>query len=60
MLSNSHEESSPVYQWYTCTRNFHKFSDRQAWKNSVNPDQTEQSDQGLHYLQFRLHLYIYN
>ena len=28
-----------------------KFSDRQVWANSVDPDQTEeQSDQGLHCL----------
>ena len=31
-----------------------KFSDRQVWANSV--DLEEQSDQGLHYLPFRLHL----
>ena len=29
-----------------------KFSDRYAWANSTDPDQ---SDQGLHYLPFRLH-----
>ena len=35
-----------------------KFSDRQVWANSADPDQTaqEQSDQGLHCLQFPLHL----
>ena len=35
-----------------------KFSDRCAWANSADPDQTaqEQSDIGLHCLQFRLHL----
>ena len=33
-----------------------KFSDRYAWANSADPDQTEeQSDQGLHCLSFRLH-----
>ena len=38
--------------------NVRKFSDRQVWANSADPDQTaqEQSDQGLHYLQFALHL----
>ena len=35
-------------------RNFPKFSDRQVWANSVDPDQ-EQSEQGLHCLPFRLH-----
>ena len=35
-----------------------KFSDKQAWANSADPDQTapEQSDQGLHCLQVHLHL----
>ena len=41
-----------------------KFSDRQVWANSLDPDQTaprgngieEQSDQGLHCLPFCLHL----
>ena len=42
-----------------------KFSDRYAWANSADPDQTaplirllleEQSDQGLHCLSFHLHL----
>ena len=41
-------------------RNFPKFSDRQVWANSADPDQTapreEQSDQGLHCLPFPLHL----
>ena len=36
-------------------RNDPKFSDRQVWANSADPDQ-EQSDQGLHCLQFPLHL----
>ena len=41
-------------------RNIPKFSDRQIWANSADPDQTaprgeEQSDQGLHCLPFRLH-----
>ena len=41
-------------------RNDPKFSDRYAWANSVDPDQTapsleEQSDQGLHCLPFCLH-----
>ena len=35
-------------------RNDPKFSDRYAWANSADQDQ-EQSDQGLHCLQFRLH-----
>ena len=36
-----------------------KFSERQVWANSVDPDQTapsKQSDQGLHCLPFLLHL----
>ena len=33
-------------------RNFLKFSDRQVWADSADPDQT---DQGLHCLPFRLH-----
>ena len=39
--------------------NVPKFSDRQVWANSADPDRLlleEQSDQGLHYLQFPLHL----
>ena len=39
-------------------RNDPKFSDRYAWANSADPDETaplEQSDQGLHCLPFRLH-----
>ena len=36
-------------------RNVLKFSDRQIRANSADPDQ-EQSDQGLHCLQFPLHL----
>ena len=36
-----------------CYRNVPKFSDRQIWANSADP---EQSDQGLHCLQFPLHL----
>ena len=38
-------------------RNDPKFSDRYAWANSADPDQTapkELSDQGLHCLPFRL------
>ena len=35
--------------------NYYKFLDRQIWANSADPDQTA-SDQGLHCLQFRLHL----
>ena len=39
--------------WYTDDyRNFPKFSDRQVWANIAE----EQSDQGLHCLQFPLHL----
>ena len=42
-------------------RNDPKFSDSQLWANSANPDKTapleEQSDQGLHCLQFCLHLF---
>ena len=39
-------------------RNVPKFSDSQVWANSEDPDQTapEQSDQGLHCLQFPVHL----
>ena len=39
-------------------RNDLKFSDRQFWANSVDPDQSapRQSDQGLHCLPFCLHL----
>ena len=40
-----------------------KFTDRQVWAKSVDPDQTapggvlvEQSDQGLHCLPFYLHI----
>ena len=47
-----------MYSNYT-DRNDPKFSDRQAWANSADSDQTapkEQSDQGLHCLQFPLHL----
>ena len=43
----------------SCYRNVPKFWDRQVWANSADPDQTahqEQSDQGLHCLQFPLHL----
>ena len=35
-------------------RNVPKFSDRQVWANSADPDQTA-PDQGLHCLQFHLH-----
>ena len=35
---------------YTTCRNHPKFSDRQVWANSVDPD-----DQGLHCLPFGLH-----
>ena len=37
---------------YCIYRNDPKFSDRYAWANSADPDQTAQ---GLHCLQFRLH-----
>ena len=43
-----------------CYRNDPKFSDKQVWANSADPDQTaleEQSDQGLHCLLFHLHLF---
>ena len=33
-----------------------KLSDRHVWANSIKPDQTAQSDQGLHSLPFRLYL----
>ena len=37
---------------YNLYHNAPKFLDRQAWANSVVPDQT---DQGLHWLLFELH-----
>ena len=40
---------------YRHYRNILKYWDRQAWANSVDPDQTPQnaaSDQGLHFLPF--------
>ena len=45
---------------FTVYHNDPKFLDRQVWANSADPDQTapeEQSDQGLHCLQFCLHLF---
>ena len=39
--------------YYGQDRNDPKFSDRYAWANSADPDQT--ADQGLHCLPFRLH-----
>ena len=45
-------KSSIHYHTY---RNVPKFSDRLAWANNVDPDQTA-PDQGLHSLPFRLHL----
>ena len=50
-----------LIQYGKVNRNVPKFSDRQIWANSADPDQTaplleEQSDQGLHCLQFPLHL----
>ena len=36
-------------------RNDPKFSDRYAWANSADPDQTAPRDHGLHCLPFRLH-----
>ena len=53
----------PILSYMYC--NGPKFSDRQVWANSADPDKTargaiglleEQSDQGLHSLQFCLHL----
>ena len=45
-----------IYKLKYTYRNDSKFSDRYAWANSADPDQTEeQSDQGLHCLPFRLH-----
>ena len=43
---------------FTIYSNDPKFSDRYAWANCADPDQTtpkDQSDQGLHCLPFRLH-----
>ena len=43
-------------------RNVPKFSDRQVWANSADPDHIaleEQSDQGLHCLQFSLHFWTH-
>ena len=37
-------------------RNDPKYSDRQVWANSVDADQKEQSDRGLHCMPFCLHL----
>ena len=34
-----------------------KFSDRLIWANSADPDQTAPSDQGLHCLLFKRHLF---
>ena len=45
-------ESENSFEVY---RNVSKFSDRQVWANSADPDQTA-PDQGLHCLQFPLHL----
>ena len=44
---------------YSNYRNIPKFSDRQVWANSADPDQAApglQSDQGLHCLQSPLHV----
>ena len=38
----------------TENRNDHKFSNRWAWRNSLDPDQ----GQGLHRLQFRRHVLV--
>ena len=43
-----------MYQAGYMYRNDPKFSDRYAWANIVDPDQTA-PDQGLHCLPFRLH-----
>ena len=50
----SHGSSVVLKCYNKLYRNDPKFSDRQAWANSADPDQ-EQSDQCLHYLPFRLH-----
>ena len=49
------EKQLTTYVANTMYRNDPKFSDRYAWANSADPDQKEQSDQGLHCLPFRLH-----
>ena len=54
-------ESLPVQVKEPCSSlhdccNGPKFSDRQAWARSADPDQTA-PDQGLHCLQFCLHLF---
>ena len=52
-----HEIQTP--EKYDVPHNDPKFSNRQAWANNADPDQTapkEQSDQSLHCLQFPLHL----
>ena len=41
--------------WRLHYRNDPKFSDRYARANSVDPDQTAQSDQGLYWLTFHMH-----
>ena len=43
-----------MHLWLHWDRNDFKFSDRQVWANSADPDQI--ADQGVHCLQFHLHL----
>ena len=55
-----HVSSLKTYTWKPIIlqvriyRNFPKFSDKQVWANSADPDQT---DQDLHCLLFSLHLW---
>ena len=49
-----HSSKVPFLVTQLSYHNVPKFSDRQVWANSVDPE--EQSDQGLHSLPFRLHL----
>ena len=57
MFYLSTQLSTLQYTFMSCIhRNDPKFSDRYAWANSADPDQTEeQSDQGLQCLPFRLY-----
>ena len=49
----SHVIVLPTYSWILYNRIYRKYSDRQAWANSVHPDETPQnaaSHQDLHCL----------
>ena len=53
ILGCAEKKLLPLLYHYNLDRNVPKFLDRQIWANSADP---EQSDQGLHCLQFPLHL----